>query len=209
MAIEVLQWLDSPDAARVGRAEIRHLRLPLSHDDLLQEARVRLLRTRFASPIENPAGYGRVAMQNAARDLHRRRRARVVEEVWPEEDLMPDAHWDGAEIDPPGQLEDQCRRAAHGSLARTPWTGAAVLNELTFRLHPDVPIPGGAPHPDGAGEDQEGRWAALWLAGKFDCFPDGDHPEDPAMRKRRSRALHEVMAALDRAVRVATPGAGR
>jgi hypothetical protein len=207
---DALKWLDTSDAAKAARREIRRLRLPLSEDDLLQETRVRLLRTGGPSTAEadNAIGYAHRALQNAACDLHRRRRRRVVEDVLPDDEVLVGTRWSVDDVKVPSQLEDECRRAVHGSLAARPWAGAAVLNELTFRLHHDVPIPREAPSPDGGTDEQECCWAALWLAGKLDCFPTLSELEDDAMRQRRSRSLRVVRDGLEHAVRVAVAGDG-
>jgi hypothetical protein len=174
----------------------------------MQEARIRLWRTEVAatSSPENPAAYARRTIQNTVRDLYRRQWRRVrevtIDEIPPRFESGPD------DIEVPNELEDECRRAAHGVLAAGIWAGAAVLNELTFRLHLDVPIPLDAPAPIASTDDQECSWAALWLAGRADCFPDAEHDDNTAMRKRRSRALESVAARLRQAVEVALAGAG-
>jgi hypothetical protein len=167
-------------------------------DDVVQDARIRVMQTlaRGGGVPENPIAYAYRALQNAARDLYRRSQRRLTAEAF--EDLPPSAEEGAADIDVSGLLEDDCRRAVHGLLALRPWIGAAALNELTFRLHQDVPLPDGAPSPE--------SWAALWLVGKTDCFPDKDHPEDAAMRQRRARALAAVREELRRAVAVALAG---
>jgi hypothetical protein len=206
-----LKWLDTPEAAKAARREVHQLRLPLSEEDLLQETRTRLWRTTKldAESLANLPGYARRAMQNTARDLHRKRRRRVVEDQLPDDEVLAVVLRGPDDIDVPSDLEDECRRAAHGALAAKPWAGAAVLNELTFRLHPDVPIPRDAPgNTENTSDAQACRWAALWLAGKWDCFPDKGQVEDAAMRKRRSRALDMVFDGLAHAVRVSVAGAG-
>jgi DNA-directed RNA polymerase specialized sigma24 family protein len=201
---DALDWLHGDDAERGARRELERLRLPASlADDVLQDARLRVWRTgaRRSEPPENPVAYAYRALQHAALDLYRRQRRRVAEvaldEPWPGPDGTR------SDVDVPGEFEDGCRRAAHGALAVRPWAGAAALNLLTFALHPDVPIPPEAPRPDAGTDDQEASWAALWLAGKLDCFPAVGSAEDAAMRKRRSRALDDAARHLRRAFELA------
>ena len=193
---DVLEWLATKDARSGARRELERLRLPADlADDVVQEAALRVLRTMAGGGLvpDNPIAYGYRAIQNAAKDLYRRGRRRLTPEAF--DDLPPGADEGSADVDVSGLLEDDCRRAVHGSLAVRTWIGAATLNELTFRLHHDVPLPDGAPGPE--------SWAALWLVGKIDCFPDGDRREDAAMRQRRARALAAVRNELQRAVEVA------
>jgi hypothetical protein len=210
MLSEAIVWLQSSEAAHVARRELERRRLPRSlADDVLQEARVRAWRLAEAhdTPADNPVGVARRAIQRAVADLHRRSGRRVwetdLEDASTVIDCVP------GDVDVPGQLEDGCRRATHGRLAVRPWAGAAVLNELTFRLHPDVPLPAGAPGPAEGNDDHRVSWAALWLAGKIDCFPTRRTPDDAAMRQRRSRALAATANELRQVVEVALAGASR
>ena len=208
MSSAVLEWLQGPDAERGARRELERVRLPVTlADDALQDARLRVLRTatRGGRPPTDPVAYGYRALQNAVRDLYRRGSRRVSEV--PLDELLPLADLDPITIDVPDRLEDDCRRAAHGTLAVRPWVGAAVLNQLTFKLHRDVAIPRRAPRPEAGSDDQEASWAALWLAGKVDCFPRGREREDAAMRQRRARALAAVADQLQHTVEVALAGA--
>jgi RNA polymerase sigma factor (sigma-70 family) len=196
---EVLEWFGTKDARFAARRELERLRLPMDlADDVVQDARIRVMQTLARGGVvpDNPIAYAYRALQNAARDLYRRSRRRLSAEAF--DDLPAAAEEGAADVDVSGLLEDDCRRAVHGSLALRLWVGAAALNELTFRLHQDVPFPDGAPTPE--------NWAALWLVGRTDCFPDEDHPEDAAMRQRRARALAAVRDELRRAVEVALAG---
>jgi hypothetical protein len=148
------------------------------------------------------------AIQWAVADLYRKGRHRV-EETELDDAQIPLVPLPGT-VDLPSDLdEDDCRRAAHGRLARRPWAGAAVLNELTFRLHPDVPLPGEAPGPDSGTDDHRVSWASLWLAGAWECFPTPGTTDDATMRKRRSRALSLAADELRHVVEVALAGASR
>jgi hypothetical protein len=203
-----LDWLHSPDAGVAARRELKRLRLPESlEEDVLQSARIRAWRLaeRHDTAPDNPVAVGYRTVQQAVGDLYRRGRRRVRELNL--EDYLPVLDSRPVDFDGPGDLEDDSRRAAHGTLATRPWVGAAVLNELTFRLHPDVPIPDGAPAPKAGDDEQHLSWASLWLAGRIDCFPNGRVPDDPAMRQRRSRALDAAALGLREVVAVALAGA--
>jgi hypothetical protein len=105
-------------------------------------------------------------------------------------DLVDPADLSPADAAVLATLEDGIRRGLHVALAQAKaWTVAAALSTLTLVVHPDVAVPNGAPEAD--------RWAALWLAGERDAFPDGaDRPDDAARRQARSRKLRAVDALL-------------
>ena len=209
MESEALLWLQSPDAGVAARRELQRLRLPASlDDDVLQAARIRAWRMAEAhdQPPENAVAVAYRAIQRSVADLYRRTRRRVTE-VDLDDTLggLEDVAGAGpGEIEMPGDLEDSCRRAAHGRLAAKPWVGAAVLNELTFRLHPDVPFPAGAPAPTEGTDDHRVSWAALWLAGRTECFTGHGCADDAARRQRRARALSATAAELRQVVEMAT-----
>jgi len=199
--IPAVVWLQSPAAARAARHALERLRLPTGlADDVVQEAAIRAWRqaaTHDDAP-EHPEAVARRAIHHAATDLYRRARRRVVETDL--DDVTDPPGHQPPEMSLPGALEDGCRRATQARLARRPWVGAAVLNELTFRLHPDVPIPDGAPAPDAGTDDHRTSWAALWLAGRTECFPGDGGSDDAATRQRRSRSLAAAAAELRLAV---------
>jgi hypothetical protein len=205
VATEAFEWLLTPEASAAARRELGRLRLPSSlADDALQDARVRAWRLasdRGRPPPDNPAAAAYRLLQYAVRDLYRRGRARPEEAEFDE--AVVDAEAPPFELDVVDRVEDDCRRVLLPTLAATPWIGAAVLNELTFRLHRDVPIPDAAPAPRGSTDEQNLTWAALWLAGKVGCFPSAGRPEDAAMRQRRARALKAASERLRWAVETA------
>lgn len=177
-------WLQTPAAVVAARRALERQRLPANlADDALQEARVRVWRQEQSPDM--PEAVARRAIQQAVADLHRKAWRRVVEEKVDDaaDPVQPDRH---AHL--PGALEDLCRRVVNGRLARRPWVAAAVLNEITFRVHRDVPIPEEAPAPDAASDEEPLSWAALWLAGRFECFPP-EGSDDAAAGQRRSRSL--------------------
>jgi hypothetical protein len=196
-----LDWLQSHEAMAAARSDLERLRLPISlADDVLQEARLRYWRLAEAhvDAAENPKGVARRAMKRAVLDLHRLRSRRVEETVL--DDLPPGQQGSVVDPNPVAEMEDACRQRLWVRLGRKPRAGAAALHELTFRLHGDVPIPDSAPRPVAGSDDKEIGWAALWLAGRDDCFSSGDGVETAAIRRRRSRALEETAAELRDAV---------
>jgi DNA-directed RNA polymerase specialized sigma24 family protein len=199
-----LAWLQTPEARRAAQRELERLRLHADLvDDALQDAAVRLWRTWQAGSAapENLEAYCYRVLQNAVRDLYRRRRRRVEET--PLDDAEPCAG--PADLEVPGALEDGCRAMLRASLIERPWAGAGALTRLTFALHPEVPVPAAAPRPEVGTDLQRAAWAALWLAGRLDCFAL-DGPDDDARRRKRARALDAVTDCLRRAVLAAGDG---
>jgi DNA-directed RNA polymerase specialized sigma24 family protein len=197
-----LAWLQTAEARRAAQRELERLRLPADLvDDALQDAAVRLWRTQTAGSVapEHVEAYCYRVLQNAVRDLYRRRRRRVQEA--PLENAESCAG--PADVEVPGALEDGCRTALRASLVEQPWAGAGALNRLTFALHPEVPLPAAAPAPDAGTDLQRAAWASLWLAGRLDCFALNG-PDDAARRRKRARALDAVTDCL----RVAVLAAG-
>ena len=194
-------WLQSGVAAVVARRQLERLRLPANlADDVLQEARVRVWRQSLTheDPPDAFEAVARRAIHQAAQDLHRKAWFRLppdsIEELV-HEPVGP------SDVALPRELEDPCRRVVASRLARRPWVGAAALNEITFRLNPDVPIPDGAPAPDAGDDDHRVAWASMWLAGRFDCFPVSPDGDGDAVRQRRSRALAAVADELRAVIR--------
>lgn len=205
MTTDTLGWLQTSEARAVAASALARSRLPASLvDDVLQEARLSVWRTLDESALvpENPTAYAHRAVTNAVYDLHRRR-ARRVEETSLDDDGQV-APTSVSDVVLRAELEDDCRRVAAESVARRPWAAAAVLNHLTFTLHPDVPIPDGAPSPEIGVDDQRAAWAALWLAGKTECFPSEEGIDDATTRQRRARAIAVVTDHLRRVYETAT-----
>lgn len=194
-----LDWLSTADARAAAGAELARPRLPATFvDDLVQDTAVRLsVSLANGATPERPVAYARRALRNAANDLHRSRRRR--EHVWIDELPEPEAVIDDPDL---GPFEDHCRRVA--ALVDAGWIGSAALHLLTFTMHPGAAIPDDLARPVAGDDRAEAAWAALALAGRLDCFPGDDRPDDAATRQRRSRALAEVDAVLAQAVNVAT-----
>jgi hypothetical protein len=195
----MVAWLLTDDARAAARSELRRLGLEQADaDDLLHDVAVSLLRAALPDDIANPVGYARRALHRKATDLLRGELVRRPHEALrqherddePLHDLADPADLSPADAAVLATLEDGIRRGLHIALAQAKaWTVAAALSTLTLVVHPDVAVPDGAPEAD--------RWAALWLAGERDAFPDGDErPDDAARRQARSRKLRAVDALL-------------
>lgn len=200
-----LRWLESAAARQHATNALGRRGLPPTLvDDVLQEARVRVWRTegRLPEPVDNPAGFGHRMLQYAVADLTRTTRRRPPAATAPADDHAADPAPPVDVVVVAGAFEDACRRAVAEAMGEQPWRGAAVLTELTLRLHADVPVPVGAPAPVGASDDGAVAWAALWLAGRHDCFPVAPAGDDAATRRRRSRALAAVADHLRHVVRL-------
>jgi hypothetical protein len=133
--------------------------------------------------------------------VHRRHRVEPAPRDEAADDALLDLP-DGDLVDPGveaalASAEDDLRRGLHRRLAVAGvkvWAVAAALTTLTLRVHRDVAIPDDTPEPDVGSPAKADRWAALWLAGEHDVFPDGGagRVDGAALRKARSRKLQEV-----------------
>jgi DNA-directed RNA polymerase specialized sigma24 family protein len=197
--LRLVAWLSTDDAFAAARSELHRFGLDLYDPvDLLNDVAVRILTAELGAAIDNPAGYVRRSLHLRTIDLLRGERVRPHEPLPDLVDHGHPVHDDDGDDDPAdlvvaAHLEDAIRRALAVALHRTKaWTVAAALSTLTLRTHPDVALPDGLPEPGGsATRAQADRWAALWLAGERDVFPD-DGDADPAVRQARSRKLRAV-----------------
>jgi hypothetical protein len=205
----MVAWLLSDDARAAARSDLHRLGLDvLDADDLLHDVAVSLLRVALPAELDNPVGYARRALSRRATDLLRGelvRRAHDLPLLQTDDEAPLTELVDAADLSPAdaavlATLEDGIRRALQVALAEAKaWTVSAALSTLTLAVHREVALPSGAPETD--------RWAALWLAGERDVFPDGDaRPDDAARRQARSRKLR-VVDDLLRRIAVAVLGA--
>lgn len=209
----MMHWLGAPEARRAAAAELRRYGLDVYDPvDLVNDVAVSVLQADFDEPVDNPVGYARRALTNRARDLLRHEkveRGRVAPH--PADDGDEGGHTDPLlRLEDPGApdplgvvaaqaAESDLRWHLQRSLVGTKaWMVAAALTTLTLRLHDDVAVPDGAPVPEVGHRDKADRWAALWLAGEDDAFPDpaSGRGETDAMRQARSRKLRAVDALL-------------
>jgi hypothetical protein len=204
----MLQWLQGADARAAAKAELRRRGLDvLDPDDLINDVVLRLARAELPADLANPVAYARRSLTLHAMDLlrgervQRRHRAPVPHRHDDDDDPLLDLP-DDPETDPGveaalASVEDDLRRALHRRLAVARvkvWAVAAALTTLTLRVHRDVAVPDAAPEPEVGSAAKADRWAALWLAGERDVFPDGaaGRSDGVALRKARSRKLQEV-----------------
>lgn len=197
---QIVAWLASADARAAARHELRRLGLDVyDPDDLLHDVAVRLLRADLPA-LERPIAYARRSVQRRALDLLRGERVRLpiagLDQDAPEPVIERADGGDGpADLVAAAAAEDAIRRALFAAVGRAKaWTVAAALSTLTLRLHRSVQLPAAAPRPDTDEPDKADRWAALWLAGETDVFPDpaAGRTDTPAVRQARSRKLRAV-----------------
>lgn len=225
----MLRYLASDDAHAAARAELRRRGLDLLDPaDLVHDVAVRVLRADLPDDLANPVAYVRRALTFGAADVLRGERVRRDHTApWPSARGQDDGGRgeravevaDPNAVDPAVEAaaaaaEDGMRRALHLRLAvsRTKiWAVAAALTTLTLRMHRDVAVPADAPLPEGGSAAQADRWAALWLAGEDEAFPDprAGRADDAARRKARSRRLQEVDELLRDVAAAALGGASR
>lgn len=195
---QIVAWLASADARAAARHELGRLGLDLyDPDDLLHDVAVRLLRADLPA-LDRPIAYARRSVQRRALDLLRgeRVRPRAAADGDPDETATIADDGDApADLAAAGAAEDAIRRALFAVLGRAKtWTVAAALSTLTLRMHRSVQLPAAAPRPETDEPDKADRWAALWLAGETDVFPDiaAGRADTPAVRQARSRKLRAV-----------------
>jgi DNA-directed RNA polymerase specialized sigma24 family protein len=206
---DMVRWLQTPEARAAARSELHRRGLAvLDPDDLINDVVLRLARAELPAELANPVGYARRALTLRAMDLLRGARVerRHVVAVHGHDDDGDEDRLvelpDPAPLDPSAEaaladVEDELRRALHRRLAVVRvkvWAVAAALTTLTLRVHRDVAIPDTAPEPEVGSTAKADRWAALWLAGEHEAFPDEavGRTDGVALRKARSRKLQEV-----------------
>ena len=203
----MVAWLRTADARAAAGSELHRLGIAFyDTDDLLQDVAVKVLQATTAP--DDPVAYARRSLRNQSIDLlrgERVHRARNTPLFADDEDgpmiQVPTGDALPSDVTAVAELEDGIRRglsaALAGAAART-WTIAAALTTLTLRIHRDVALPNAVPRPDVDDEAKADRWAALWLAGERDVFPDAAaaQVDDAARRQARSRKLREVSRLL-------------
>lgn len=203
----MLRWLQTAEARAAAASELSRRGLGmLDADDLVNDVVLRLARAELPADLRNPVAYARRSLTLHAMDLLRgervvqRRRAAVVVDGDGDGGLGALDVADPDAVDPSVEatlagVEADLRRALHRRLAVARvrvWAVAAALTTLTLRVHRDVALPAAAPEPEVGSPAKADRWAALWLAGEHDVFPDNERVDDQARRKARSRKLQEV-----------------
>jgi hypothetical protein len=199
------EFLRSSDGRAMVTRALQRRGLPLDlRDDLVGEVMRRVIAAATTETIENPAGFATHAAQYAAADLLRGELRRPLP-------LLPTA----AEADD-GELQatddTEAASIAHAALQtlrdalfdtayNAPSRVGAALAYLAASVD-DAPVGPQCPAPiAGAGEREADEWAGLWYGGRHDCFPVDGGKDKPALRKRRSRAVAQMRAALIDAAR--------
>ncbi len=212
---EASAFLAGP-GCKVVRARLISYHLPASlFDDLVQEVLMRaLLAERRGDVPVNVDAFVSTLVFRAARDMlrgHLRRPEGHLAKAMPEDagDHHSDPLEDVAAVDHPeddvitadelarlGAIVDDIRRRLTISLDRNPPRAAGALAVLAV-VHGDALPARDCPTPTrGVAQSESVNWAGLFYGGAERCFPTDDDPEDPAMRKRRSRALRHQAGAL-------------
>jgi DNA-directed RNA polymerase specialized sigma24 family protein len=191
---------------RVAARAVAGLGLP-PHlaEDVAQEALLRLHRAeQRGEDVANVEAFTTVLVQRSARDLLRgvRRRPEGHAVVPPIDDVAGEALVGGLERDLPeaaiigAEVATGWRRRVVASLDEAPRPAAGALAVLAILLDgagpaDDCPVPKA-----GAGDDEAIAWAGLFYAGRRECFPPPGQADDPATRKRRSRAVQDQRRVL-------------
>jgi hypothetical protein len=196
------EFLRSPDGRAMVTRALRSRGLPLDlRDDLVGEIMRRVLTAAARETIENPPGFATHAAQYAAADLLRGELRRPVP-------LLPTAPDDDAAVEVADDAEPADARVVARAALQTlrealfdnayagPTQVATALAYLAASVE-DAPVGSQCPAPlGGAGEREADEWAGLWYGGKHDCFGGAAVHDGPAVRKRRSRAIAQMRAAL-------------
>ena len=203
-ATATIEWLMGDEARRYATKLVAGSGLDRGlADDLIQMAAVKVIR-RSRSPqaeaIDNPAAYGTTVVRNAFVNLQR---GRKLTEVELEDAVLVDELQVGS-IDDDVELQMMLDGADAADPIRVAietqhlplWVRSAALTVATLAVHGTVDVEQLPSPQSGARSDQALYWPALHLAGRDDLF-DPDAPA--ALRKRRSRYIKQVRAAIDAA----------
>lgn len=197
-------FLAGPGHRVAARALARH-GLPVHlADDVVQEALLRLVRALDrGEQVGNLEAFATRLAQRAAQDLARgeRRRPEGHAVAEPVEEVGAVATLAAADDLPEAAVLGAAARAALRSrvvaaLAATPRPAAGALAVLAILLDGAGPATDCPAPKAGAGDAEAVQWAGLFYAGRRGCFPADGAPDDPATRKRRSRAVAEQRAVL-------------
>jgi DNA-directed RNA polymerase specialized sigma24 family protein len=194
----VRQFLASPQGKAHTHRALSRCKLSASlEDDLVQEVLRRCAsRISLGKAIDNPGGFATVLLHRASVDIVRGQLHRPLAFglLGSDEPADVDVEDGGFEADVVvADMVGGLRRALHGLTG--PRRIAAALAYLVASFD-QAPVGAACPQPvGGAGAQEAAEWAGLWYSGRRDCFPDGAAGE-AAVRKRRSRAVAELHAAL-------------
>ena len=190
----MLAWLHSSEARTAVRRMARTYRLTgydASEDTVLAEA-VHAVWRRMQSPkplsVQRPGGYGTAVIRSIL--------VRVVDLRDRSPDELPAWLGDqaGAAVSD-GQVLDLWVRARIERAATGPeWLGRAAVAYVDLAVG-DLVLTDDVPQPrSGATPAQARAWAALWLAGLHQLFPQRDTTATRKARSRRTQALLKHLA---------------
>ncbi|MFZ4434621.1 MAG: hypothetical protein ACOYOQ_15620 [Microthrixaceae bacterium] len=166
---------------------------------MLQEAVLSVLGIRDPSfCVERPAAYGNVVIRHVAIDLVRGRR---TEPLLGDAELSSEAPENPTVWTEDTTAGDDLRVVIEHRSDRRLWLTSAALTYLTITMFPDARPPS-APWPQaGARPDQAACWPAIWLSGRRDVFPGGEHDVRERNRRAqaRSRLIKQVLDHVDAA----------
>jgi hypothetical protein len=193
-------WITSADARAAAAAELRGRALPDLVDDVCQQTFV-LVAARIDrhGPIvfegeATMASYARRAMRNLVTGMVRGRRVDPFEAV--PEAVSPEITDAVVDVIAGAEAVDAIRHALFTALVpKRVWSTSAALSFVTLAVDPGRRESLG-PTPEAGAEGQWRYWMALWLAGDRDSFA----ADDAATRQRRSRAIKQINAELQRAM---------
>ena len=189
----MLVWLQSSEARTVVRRTARKYRLTgydVAEDTVLAEALHAVWRRMQSSDplsVRRPGAYGTAVIRSVLVRVVQRRAAGPDElPTWLEEQAET-AVGDGDVIDL--RVRARIERAATGP----DWLGRAALAYVDLAVG-DLILTDEVPQPrSGANPAQARAWAALWLAGLHELFPQ---PDTAAVRQARSRRTRVLLAHL-------------
>jgi len=207
--VAIAAWLESPAATRIAEQRLRERRLAVPAREVLDTALAniwqRMQRADGPPVIDDVERYCSIVIRNVVRNIAAGFDRHDLAELDELERLVAGdrvaARREPVSVPPAGSRDDGIR-AAIESAAVEPWVVSAALSFVTLSEFPDLDV-GDAPRPlAGARPDQARMWPSLWFAGMRDgIFPDGG-AQDPAQRRRLSRAASRVRSAVEQAAAV-------
>jgi hypothetical protein len=217
----VATFLAGKDGKRIIRRELDRRGLPAHvFDDVLEGVHWRALRAEANNPTFDPdvlAAWVTRQVQWETVDVLRGRiklrRDEVLRserhdgQVWEQTaDVAPapdeEFEFEAVDLAISAERVGAVRKRLTLALGSKPYPAAAafcVVAMFCDGAEPadDCPKPKG-----GVAESEAPWWAAVFYSGRTSCFPLDGTEEDAAMRKRRSRALHDAKKLLEESVGV-------
>jgi DNA-directed RNA polymerase specialized sigma24 family protein len=201
--MEVHIWCMGDEAAATARRILGRKRLTLSAEDLVSEAKVRVLRTLHNNPGNfdtfNPAAYCTRAMGNYVKSLlSRRTRGEDIAtddlDMWVAEPSEPGL----SDVDH-SDIDRYC--AAVEALGSHPIHVSGALTVTYLKAFADIAVDD-APWPQaGVPDGRRNAWPALWYATRNNAlFPSVDRRGRDGQARTRQRHLEKIDGLLVEAV---------